>query len=58
MIAKGPDCLFVLRDGSYYRGAVAQNKRSGKGKYTIENKYTYEGEWHNNLPHGEGRELF
>lgn len=58
MKAKGPDCLFVLRDGSYYRGGVSQNKREGKGKYVIEQNYTYQGEWLNNLPHGLAREHF
>lgn len=57
MKAKGPECLFVLRDGSYYLGGVLQNKRNGKGKF-VDKNYTYEGEWLNNLPHGHAKETF
>lgn len=57
MKAKGPECLFVLKDGSYYLGGVLHNKRNGKGKF-IDKNYTFEGEWLNNLPHGNAKETF
>lgn len=30
-IAKGHDCLFVMTDGSYYRGDIDKNKFEGIG---------------------------
>lgn len=42
MKAKGPECLFVLSDGAYYLGGVANNKRDGKGTFT-DHGYVYEG---------------
>ena len=57
MQASGPECLFVLGDGAYYLGAVTHNKRVGHGQF-IDHGYCYDGEWLNNLPHGNGRETF
>lgn len=48
--AKGPECLFITKDGSYYLGNVSQgSKRSGKGIFVQrsgeeeQQGYKYEG---------------
>lgn len=38
----------------YIKDTGNENKRNGRGKYTWSNGDTYDGEWKNNQPNGEG----
>ena len=50
--------LYIYTDGSFYLGAIRNNKAEGKGKFAFgtDNQLVYEGEWLNDVPHGLGRE--
>jgi hypothetical protein len=48
---------FFFRDGSCFEGNIVGNRISGNGKLTTA-AMVYEGEWHENLPHGKGTEVF
>lgn len=49
------DDFIKYMNGGHYEGDVMDDKRQGFGTYTYEN-YTYEGNWVNDLKHGEGKE--
>lgn len=53
----GDHNYFFFKDGSLYVGDIIANRISGNGKLTTP-AVTYEGEWHDNLPHGRGMETF
>jgi len=47
--------LHIYPDGSYYNGELKDGVFNGKGKFFYKvNKMTYEGEWQDGKPHGEG----
>lgn len=49
----GSECYAIFKDGSYYKGNISQNILTGQG--TLINKTVeYNGNWQNNLPHGQG----
>jgi len=47
----GDKNYFIYKDGSYYIGKMSFNQLSGKGKYVCKN-LEYDGDWHENIPHG------
>lgn len=50
------DQILKYPNGSEYRGQTLNGKRNGKGIFTYpEQSITYEGEWKNDLFHGEGK---
>jgi len=49
--------IMVFPDGSYYEGQISNNGFNGKGKF-ISSQVTYDGEWKNNRPDGQGTEIF
>jgi hypothetical protein len=49
----GSGCYAIFKDGSYYKGNIFENILSGNGTL-ISKKVEYNGNWINNLPHGQG----
>lgn len=48
---------YFFKDGSCFEGKIIGNHITGNGKLTTKTM-VYEGEWHENLPHGKGTEIF
>ena len=44
-VVEGPDCLFIMESGSYYRGNMVNNRMHGKGSLVDPNNHSYEGMW-------------
>lgn len=49
--------IMVFPDGAYYEGQISNNGFNGRGKF-ISSQVTYDGEWENNRPYGQGTETF
>ena len=45
--------LVHYENGDYYKGQLRQGQRNGQG-FSCESSYTYNGEWVNDLKHGNG----
>lgn len=48
------DGEFVWKDGGKYKGSFARGQRSGRGRMQFPNADVYDGEWLDDLFHGEG----
>ena len=46
------------KSGASYKGQVKDNKKTGRGVFTWPNGAKYEGEFINNIRHGDGKCLF
>jgi hypothetical protein len=57
-VANGSDNVFIMGTGAYYRGCIRDNQFEGEGKLIEPNGHEYDGNWHENLPHGQGTEKF
>ena len=56
-MAHGSNGFYIYPDGSYYYGAISNNKAEGKGCFVYnQGELKYEGEWLNDKPHGKGVE--
>jgi hypothetical protein len=55
--AECKDALFVKNNGTFYKGEVKGSKANGFGTLHTE-KFYYKGHWLNDLPHGEGQEVY
>ena len=55
--------VYIFKDGTYYRGAMADGTFHGKGKLQqmsldfMETVFQYDGEWKDGKPHGQGKEI-
>lgn len=54
-VANGPG-FFVLKDGSFYRGLLANNKTSDDCGFFKSGNFEYEGGFSNNKFDGKGKE--
>lgn len=56
-VANCSQALFIKYNGSFYRGAIRENKANGYGDLSTA-KLFYKGHWQNDLPEGKGREIY
>ena len=49
--------IFINSNGTFYRGQIKENKAEGSGELSAV-KFYYKGNWLNDLPSGEGKELY
>lgn len=50
--------VITYSDGSQYKGEVIDGKRHGEGFIQWVNGDTYEGQWLNDMPHGQGKKTY